>query len=330
MVFPVLGLSVKTLLIALSFLASGAVHASGQTIGPANCLLVDLNPIPKPSVKWDGPCKDGYAEGEGNLEWFANGAFNGYYKGPLVRGLPHGTGYSKLPGGVEYEGQFVRGKYEGRGVMLSGNGDRYEGEFKDGLRDGSGVMAYGVGGRYEGQWKAGKFHGQGKATYAGGQVVEGAFAAGLAPGQQAREPVRARTSHTLGHPKSSRDKVSHGNIPFDKSYAQMTADEQRLVRAAYPLLAEHDEPPYPLNGTKRVVSWFYEAITKIQASGPLRMNVLVDSEGNAESVEVFETPHKDMSKLAAQIAMAEKFKPAVCSGKPCAMVFPYAVNFKLE
>jgi hypothetical protein len=85
-----------------------------------------------------------------------------------------------------------------------------------------------------------------------------------------------------------------------------------------------------LNGTKRVVSWFYEAITKVQASGPLRMTVLVDAEGNAESVEVFETPHKDMSRLVAEIVMAEKFKPAVCSGKPCAMIFPYAVDFALE
>lgn len=320
----------KSFVIALTLLVCGAAHGAEHTIGPATCLLINANPIPKETVKWDGPCKDGYAEGEGNLEWFVNGIFNGFYKGALVRGVRHGYGYNKRPDGVQYEGHFVGGAYEGRGILLAGFGDRYEGEFKGGLFDGLGTMTYGLGGRYEGYWKAGSYHGKGKATFAGGQVLEGDFGMAAVAVQQTPEPAQAAGRHTLKHASSSRTTVGWGAIAFDASYGRLTPNEKNMVRNAYPLLHENDEPPYPFNGTKRVVSWFYEAITKVQATGPLRMTVLVDAEGNAESVEVFETPHKDMSKLVAEIVMAEKFKPAVCSGKPCAMMFPYAVDFALE
>ncbi|UOD32030.1 hypothetical protein INH39_10350 [Massilia violaceinigra] len=57
------------------------------------------------------------------------------------------------------------------------------------------------------------------------------------------------------------------------------------------------------------------------------MVVMVDSEGNAESVKTFVTPSTDLSALVAQLAMKEKYKPARCSGKPCAMAFPYTMEF---
>ena len=85
-----------------------------------------------------------------------------------------------------------------------------------------------------------------------------------------------------------------------------------------------------MQGTKRVYDWLWQASGKVLASGMLRDDVLVDSEGNAESVTVHSTPHADMSKLAAQIVMAEKYKPAVCSGKPCAMSFPYKIKFIIK
>lgn len=37
-----------------------------------------------------------------------------------------------------------------------------------------------------------------------------------------------------------------------------------------------------------------------------------------------------MKNLAAQIGMAQKYKPALCAGKPCAMGFPYKIAFTLE
>ena len=322
----------KTAILVVSLLSSAWASAAvaETTVGPSDCLIVSPNPKPQETVKWSGGCKDGYADGEGNLEWFKHGAFASYYKGTLEHGRPHGKGLWKDAAGMEYEGGFVQGKREGQGVMLMPNGDRYEGQWLAGAPDGMGVMQYALGGSYSGQWRHGVFHGMGKATFAGGQVVEGVFVKGVAPGMAAREKPAVIGNYALKRDDDwslfKADAVHGGAVPYEKSYAELSHDEQLIVKSRYRLLAAGDEPPYPLHGPKNAYLWFQKAITKVQASGTLRMDVLVDKDGNAESVTVHSTPHKDFSKLAAQIAMAEKYKPAVCSGQPCAMAFPYQLT----
>lgn len=110
----------------------------------------------------------------------------------------------------------------------------------------------------------------------------------------------------------------------------MTRDQQLLVKSSYHMLFEGDKPPYPARGLKELFITFHKALALWQATRVLHMDVLVDSEGNAESVTVYSAPHPDMKKLAAQIVMAEKYEPALCSGKPCAMAFPYKMNFVLD
>jgi hypothetical protein len=326
----------KTVLLLVSLLATAGASAAvaETTIGPADCLVVSPHPQPKDTVKWSGGCKDGYADGEGNLEWFNNGAFASYYKGTLEHGRPHGKGFWKNAAGSEYEGSFVQGKPDGQGAMQTPNGDRYEGQWRGGARDGSGVMQYALGGKYEGQWRHNVFHGIGKATYAGGQVVEGVFVKGVAPGMAARDKPVAGANYALTDDKDwnwfKSEIVRGGSVPFDKSYAELSHDEQQIVKSNYALLAEGDEPPYPLHGTKDTFLLLRQAISKVQASGTLRMVVMVDQDGNAESVTVHTTPHRDLSKFAADIAMIGKYKPARCSGKPCAMAFPYAVAVTLR
>jgi hypothetical protein len=318
--------------IALAWVAPA--FAADATIGAKDCLVINPNPLPKETVKWSGPCKDGYAHGEGDLEWFDNGAFSSYYKGTLERGLKHGTGYRKGADGVEYEGSYQHGQREGKGVMLFPNGDRYEGDWKAGAPDGVGTMVYALGGSYAGQWQKGRYAGVGKTTYAGGQQVDGTIHPAVTARDAVPQAPKKAGTHALKDENDynwfKSDLVTGGDVPYDKSYAQMTEDERQQVKSHYALLLDGDEPPYPLQGTKRIFTWFGQALEKVQASGTLRMDVLVDSEGNAESVTVHASPHPDMSKLAAQIVMAEKYKPAVCSGKPCAMAFPYAIKFVMH
>lgn len=332
-----LDIPVKTIFLARSLVASSATFSASGTIGAANCLIVNPNPnpVPKESVKWSGACKDGYADGEGGLEWFVNHELSSYYKGTMVRGRSHGHGYRKSADGDEYEGGFVDGKREGKGTLLRQGGDSYEGHWKAGAPHGTGTAAFGLGGRYEGQWRDGKYHGQGKATYAGGQVVEGIFVDGVPQGTKERELPEKVSKHVF---KEDYEKLNPwikadaavGTLPFDKAYHQMTKDEQQRVKGGYDMLYEGDEPPYPVRGLKEMFITFHKAASLWQATGLLRMDVLVDSEGNAESVTVYAAPYPDMKRLAAQIVMAEKYKPAICSGKPCAMAYPYKIEFKLE
>ncbi|MES2018204.1 MAG: energy transducer TonB [Pseudomonadota bacterium] len=324
----------KTVLFAITVISTAPAFADAPqaTLGAPGCKVVNLTPLPKDSVKWSGACQDGYASGEGHLEWFVNGAFGSYYKGPLERGLPHGQGYLKRSDGTEYDGQFVHGQPEGQGVMLFPVGDRYDGQLKAGTPDGAGLMVYALGGRYEGQWRAGAFHGQGKAIYAGGQVREGQFGDNAPSEAPAKRQTTRYSLQSEGKWTTffKSDFASSDDVPFDKSYAEMNAEQQNAVKRRYPMLFEGDQPPYPLLGTKRLFTWFRKVLSKVQSTGLLRMNVMVDSEGNAESVTVLASPHPDMSKLAAQIVMAEKYQPAVCAGKPCAMAVPYAINFSIH
>lgn len=47
----------------------------------------------------------------------------------------------------------------------------------------------------------------------------------------------------------------------------------------------------------------------------------------AESVRIHLTPDVALSEKAGMIAMREKYKPARCAGKPCAMGFAYVMEF---
>lgn len=119
------------------------------------------------------------------------------------------------------------------------------------------------------------------------------------------------------------------SLPLDKRYSELTNEQQNALKSQYEQMAEDDEPPFPVNGLGPV----YKAISKIREydargryglgiDGSLTLHIQVDSQGNATSASVFESPNPDITKSAAAIGMLTKYKPAVCGGQPCAMVFP--------
>jgi len=116
------------------------------------CKAWDATPADDESITWSGGCKDGFAEGDGTLQWFENGKLTAHY-----------------------EGTYQGGKMEGRGVYSWANGDRYEGEFKDDDYNGHGVYTWSNGERYEGAWVDGKPNGQGIKTEPGGKVFSGTW-----------------------------------------------------------------------------------------------------------------------------------------------------------
>jgi hypothetical protein len=66
------------------------------------------NPAPEPheSAHWAGPCKDGFAEGKGTLQWTENGQL-----------------------GDRYDGEYQHGKRNGHGVITDSEGHRIEGNW---------------------------------------------------------------------------------------------------------------------------------------------------------------------------------------------------------
>lgn len=177
--------------------ASGSVFANdGFWLGDpvTGCMIwTDRESSLGDVVSWSGPCRDGKADGNGELVWFSEGALWGRYRGSMQNGRLNGNGvlYLRKQTGDDvtydrYQGQFANSRLSGQlvynssdgdrfqgwvreGRSLDGwgffddaNGDRYQGEIKDGKYEGPGILYEAIGGRYIGQFRAGKPDGKGQ------------------------------------------------------------------------------------------------------------------------------------------------------------------------
>ena len=326
----------------LKHLASAAMlvavsHASyaaePQFVGQPDCRIADMQyDLKRAEVSWTGGCKDGYAEGEGKLEFALRKKTLLRYVGQMRRGMPDGAGFIALSDGTIYEGTFKEGLYHGKGAG-SGWMATYEGEYRNGKFDGHGRATFSLGGSYEGEWRGGVFHGKGTAVYASGRVYTGEFIDGRRAGDPAPATSEERFKLWTDNPAkgwlgSGTDKmVSNLDVPADKRYDEMTPAQQAVVRSWYPLLDKDDEPPFPVDGTQAIWNHLWEGMANIADDGVFRMMVDVDSAGKVTNVAVVQTPNKAMARVAMTTFLNHRFKPARCAGKPCAMKYPFVVQF---
>jgi len=76
-----------------------------------------------------------------------------HYKGQLVKGLMHGSGYCRYPRGDIYQGQYVNGLRHGKGTYTCiRSGKVYVGEFCNDKIHGKGQMTYLNGNSHLGSW----------------------------------------------------------------------------------------------------------------------------------------------------------------------------------
>jgi hypothetical protein len=115
-------------------------------------------------------------------------------------------------------------------------------------------------------------------------------------------------------------------IPLDKSYAELSPEQQSMVKANYGNLGASDEPPYPLNGLKSISQRIANADVSAAVDGELVMQVDVSSSGDATTVATVHSPNPNIARVAAIALQREKYKPGICHGQPCAMPFVYHVQ----
>lgn len=321
--------------------------------GPSECRIVMFKPEPARGVmRWAGPCRDGFAEGKGELKWSdASGlsyrleatlergqvvgegtltSAEGSYIGTLQDGKPHGAGYIKSPKDGLYEGGFVNGKRHGQGIAIWVDRSRLEGEWRDGKLNGFGRATFTMGGAYEGEWKDGKFHGKGIITYAGsGHKHEGQFINDKVAGTGGDRPAESKERFNMSNQRRTHDAAPY--MPPDATWAQITAEKKYFYKAGFPALEEGDEPPYPVDGTRALFNVILEAAGYFgRTVGELRLYVLVGPDGRAISATTIGSPRPEVTQVAATAAMAQRYKPAVCRGQPCAMVYPLRFVFTQE
>jgi len=283
-------------------LAEDAPRWTDDTHG---CKIWDPLPVEGSSVTWTGSCVDGYAEGQGALQWSLSGKPSDRVEGTMVHGKVQGRGSATLANGARYEGEFSDGEMSGTGVMTWRNGNRYEGALKNGKPSGKGVLTLAAGGGYEGEFIDGKL---------------------AHPEPLPRETYSIREDVTGSH--IGKPVVTNISVPVDKPYAELTREERLRVKSQYESMAEDDEPPYPLHGLRPILEAAFKIQKKVRTHGELVLAVTVDSEGHPTEVAAYKSPDKDMTRMMASVLMVETYKPAVCNLKPCKMQFPFRMQFQ--
>lgn len=343
---------------ALVYGSTGLAQESDKYVGPADCKLAAIASEPGVQVFWDGPCQDGYAHGKGVLErdgdkskkyrleaTLVRGVIAGEatmtmadgskYTGTFTKGVPNGTGYFSYADGMQYEGEVRNGEPEGNGEGIFSSGNHYWGQWRNGKPDGTGRMQYMLGGQYDGEWKSGKRHGRGTLTYAGsgrtytGQFVDGKMAgAGEAPAPTEKYVLKSNQAPTGTHLKN--DAARTTGLPLNIGYQDFTPEQKSMFNSFYPALEEGDEPPYPLYGPQE----FYRLMSKVTGNywvrGKLKIFVQVGADGRAESVTMLGLKDDEVRRIANSGAGSLRYKPALCRGKPCPMMFLFNLDLQPE
>ncbi len=141
-------------------LSAACANAEDGWIADKNgCKIANPSPKPGETVTWSGPCADGFAQGQGVVQWFEGGRPGVTYEGSLTRGTASGQGKLTMPDGATYEGGWLDGKQYGSGKYSAPGGARYEGEWKEGAPNGRGIMHGASGEVMDGIWKSGTYVG---------------------------------------------------------------------------------------------------------------------------------------------------------------------------
>jgi hypothetical protein len=342
----------RVLLLATLCIPALAPAAEPAWLGEANCRIAPIKGPPATEVSWTGACVEGYASGKGVLAWrdkpgtitieatLVRGEVSGSavmkwpgttYKGTLRAGIPHGQGYFEFaPPNGEYEGEVVAGRPHGKGEKLDTNRSYYTGEWAEGKRNGYGEAVFTTGGSYKGQWKDDKFHGKGTIVYAGsGRSYEGLFEDGRVAGLPAPEiavgSYAIKTSTLASNIAEARVTSA---LPTVSGWDELTPAQKNAMRVRYPALQAGDDPPFPAKGTRGIL----DAVRRINetldvVTGYLMVHVLVGKEGKPLSVTTYGAPSPELVRAVSNLMMLQRYKPALCQGEPCEMVYPMHFNF---
>src|SRR5262249_834765 len=126
----------------------------------------------------------------------------------------------------------------------------------------------------------------------------------------------------------------NSKIPLNKTYDQFTPEEKAELSSLYESMPPGDEPPFPLQGMRPVFNSLKKGQRIVHARGQLNMVVTVSPEGKALDVadhgKVGGANAAEMTQFAQSVLLMTKFKPAVCSGKPCKSEFPFQLDLAMN
>ncbi len=131
-----------------------------------------------------------------------------------------------------------------------------------------------------------------------------------------------------------KDLVWNSKIPLNKKYGEFTPEERAELHALYESMPPGDEPPFPAQGLKPIFNSIKKGQQIVKARGTLNLVVTVGPDGKATEVAdmggVGGVNANEMVNYAGSVLLMAKYKPAICSGKPCKSQFPFVLDLKMR
>ena len=121
------------------------------------------------TMKWEGSCVNGKANGYGKLTKYKNGEYESTYEGEYKNGIREGKGKFTHDGTI-CVGVFVDGQMTGYGTKIFDNGSKFEGELINYRQHGKGVRMYADGAKFEGFFVSDQIY-TGKYTNKDGKIT---------------------------------------------------------------------------------------------------------------------------------------------------------------
>jgi len=144
-------------------------------------------------------------------------------------------------------------------------------------------------------------------------------------------PASAAATYSLREPPGVGSMIPEAVItspvPFDKTYAQLSAEQKATLAQDYESLAAGDEPPFPAQGLHPLTDSLLRFVHMVKPVGPLVAAVDVGPDGQARKVTVFRSPDPDLTRLVTTLMIDQPYKPALCHGSPCAMQYVLRLDF---
>ena len=134
------------------------------------CKLLDPYFSEGVTMKWEGSCINGNADGYGKLTKYKDGEYESTYEGEYKNGIREGKGKFTHKDKSIAVGNFKGGQLIGYGTRTSEDGTKYEGEFINYRQHGKGTMTFANGAKFEGFFVSDKMY-TGKYTNYDGNIT---------------------------------------------------------------------------------------------------------------------------------------------------------------
>lgn len=134
------------------------------------CMALDPYFSEGVTMKWDGACVNGKANGFGTFTKYKNGEYEYTYEGEYKNGIREGEGKFTHADGTTKTGTFVNGQLVGEGTMIDEYGLKYVGNFINYRFHGLGKLIYPTGDEFVGYFVSDVFY-TGKITLKDGRII---------------------------------------------------------------------------------------------------------------------------------------------------------------